>query len=155
MSKENPSAPDLHQSEHQAIGNDKLTAHLTLLVNNETTTGETTNSNVETTLFTLSVPASACASILIEAELRFRNTRTTAGAPTCVWRIKEGAGVLKTVTDGLVNTTSGGSYIHTRLSVIITNPTAVARTITITGQMSAAQTTYGILGECARAWGII
>ncbi len=150
-----PTKPRLHGPEHLPDKEDPIPGVLVLITNNETQTGETTSSNGETTLFTLTIPPNKFSKILIEATIRHRHTTTSAAVCTFTDRIKVGGVTQVTYVEQLVSTTTGGEENHDKISIIVAGGQTVNTTVLITSQMGTSNANNGILGENARIFGII
>ncbi|MFA5794835.1 MAG: hypothetical protein WC980_07200 [Candidatus Brocadiia bacterium] len=136
------------------------TGTIVLLYYDEADSTETSNSTVETTVKSWSLPANTYSRIIIEAEVQGRRFADAVGNCDLTWRFKEGATTRKTLIwrNGGDNSGSAAEPFNTRQSATLKTSFAggqgSATTLSITGQMSVADTALYMMAHSIRVYGV-
>jgi len=132
-----------------------------LLYYDETASPETTNTTNETILKSWTLPANDYDAIIIESEVRGNISRDTDTAVSFTWRIREGGltgTIRKEITTRITadNDTGVGTGQITvyPLKVVISGGQSANRQIVVTGQMSSANNSYGLMAYSLRVYGV-
>lgn len=131
-----------------------------LLYADEIDTAETSNSTVETTLKSWSLPANTYSTIIVEAEVQGRINADAVVRSTFTWRFDEGATTRKTFIWKLTSDAGGSGFNpnsqqqSATLKASFAGGQVAATTLSISGQMGTAANTIFMMGHSFRVYGV-